>query len=76
MNYLVIQRTREFGIRLSVGATQSDVLRLFEEHSRFAGKFGNKSMHSALQHRIPNSCERNGKRLIDGQPTGKRSSAF
>jgi putative ABC transport system permease protein len=28
MNYLVIQRTREFGIRLSVGATQSDVLRL------------------------------------------------
>jgi len=28
MNYLVIQRTREFGIRLSVGATQTDVLRL------------------------------------------------
>lgn len=28
MNYLVIQRTREFGIRLSVGATQRDVLRL------------------------------------------------
>jgi len=28
MNYLVIQRTREFGIRLSVGATQIDVLRL------------------------------------------------
>jgi putative ABC transport system permease protein len=28
MNYLVIQRTREFGIRLSVGATQGDVLRL------------------------------------------------
>jgi putative ABC transport system permease protein len=28
MNYLVIQRTREFGIRLSVGATQADVLRL------------------------------------------------
>ena|SRR5438309_7571611 len=28
MNYLVIQRTREFGIRLSVGATQSDVLPL------------------------------------------------
>jgi putative ABC transport system permease protein len=28
MNYLVIQRTREFGIRLSVGATRSDVLRL------------------------------------------------
>ena len=28
MNYLVIQRTREFGIRLSVGATPSDVLRL------------------------------------------------
>src|SRR5262245_47462936 len=26
MNYLVIQRTREFGIRLSVGATPSDVL--------------------------------------------------
>jgi predicted permease len=26
MNYLVIQRTREFGIRLSVGATQADVL--------------------------------------------------
>src|SRR5262249_24346177 len=28
MNYLVIQRTREFGIRLSVGASRSDVLRL------------------------------------------------
>ncbi len=28
MNYLVIQRTREFGIRLSVGATEADVLRL------------------------------------------------
>ena len=28
MNYLVIQRTREFGIRLSFGATQTDVLRL------------------------------------------------
>jgi len=28
MNYLVIQQTREFGIRLSVGATQTDVLRL------------------------------------------------
>jgi putative ABC transport system permease protein len=28
MNYLVIQRTREFGIRLSVGATQADVLKL------------------------------------------------
>ncbi|PYS34824.1 MAG: hypothetical protein DMF75_05395 [Acidobacteria bacterium] len=28
MNYLVIQRTREFGIRLSLGATQTDVLRL------------------------------------------------
>lgn len=28
MNYLVIQRTREFGIRLSVGATQTDVLLL------------------------------------------------
>jgi len=28
MNYLVIQRTREFGIRLSVGATRIDVLRL------------------------------------------------
>jgi putative ABC transport system permease protein len=28
MNYLVIQRTREFGIRLSVGATPADVLRL------------------------------------------------
>jgi predicted permease len=28
MNYLVIQRTREFGIRLSVGATPGDVLRL------------------------------------------------
>jgi len=28
MNYLVTQRTREFGIRISVGATQGDVLRL------------------------------------------------
>jgi putative ABC transport system permease protein len=28
MNYLVIQRTREFGIRLSVGASPGDVLRL------------------------------------------------
>jgi len=28
MNYLVIQQTREFGIRLSLGATQTDVLRL------------------------------------------------
>jgi putative ABC transport system permease protein len=28
MNYLVVQRTREFGIRLSVGATRVDVLRL------------------------------------------------
>jgi len=28
MNYLVIQRTREFGIRMTVGATQIDVLRL------------------------------------------------
>ena len=28
MNYLVVQRTREFGIRLSVGATRTDVLRL------------------------------------------------
>ncbi len=28
MNYLVIQRTREFGIRLSLGATPSDVQRL------------------------------------------------
>ena len=28
MNYLVIQRTREFGIRLSVGATRGDVLKL------------------------------------------------
>jgi predicted permease len=28
MNYLVIQRTREFGIRLSLGATATDVLRL------------------------------------------------
>lgn len=28
VNYLVIQRTREFGIRLSVGATPTDVLRL------------------------------------------------
>src|SRR6266566_408588 len=28
MNYLVIQRTREFGIRLSLGATGGDVLRL------------------------------------------------
>ena len=28
MNYIVIQRTREFGIRLSIGATRTDVLRL------------------------------------------------
>jgi putative ABC transport system permease protein len=28
MNYLVIQRTREFGIRLSLGATATDLLRL------------------------------------------------
>jgi len=28
MNYLVIQRTLEFGIRLSIGATGGDVLRL------------------------------------------------
>jgi putative ABC transport system permease protein len=28
MNYLVIQRTREFGIRLSLGANRTDVLRL------------------------------------------------
>jgi putative ABC transport system permease protein len=28
MNYIVIQRTREFGIRLSMGATRTDVLRL------------------------------------------------
>src|SRR4029453_1679272 len=28
MNYLVVQRTREFGIRLSVGATRADLFRL------------------------------------------------
>src|SRR6185369_568489 len=28
MSYLVIQRTREFGIRLSLGATQTEILRL------------------------------------------------
>lgn len=38
MNYLVIQRTREFGIRLSLGARRGDVLRLVL--SRAAGLIG------------------------------------
>jgi predicted permease len=35
MNYLVIQRTLEFGIRLSLGATQGDILRLVLSRAAF-----------------------------------------
>ncbi len=41
---------------------------LLEEHPRFAGKFVDKSMYSALQRCILKTCDRNGKRLINRQP--------
>jgi len=41
---------------------------LLEVHSRFVGKFGNKSMYSALQGCILKTFDRNGKRLINRQP--------
>jgi hypothetical protein len=39
----------------------------FEKYSRLAGKFSKKSSCSALQRFIPNTCDRNAKRLINWQ---------
>ena len=35
MNYLVSQQIREFGIRLAIGATEGDVLRLVLRRARY-----------------------------------------